>query len=726
MASHDRPPQPGALPVGGEERRSPVNGQLRRIKDTLRKRYPKETTPRHALLEQAFHDVEHYHHGQMRKSGLPAIIHPYRVALLASDAGLDVEGVIIALLHDIIEDTDLTKKEISQFYGTWLADAVDGLTKASRQGKSADLVSLETYRKLLTSSVKDIRTLLVKIFDRLDNMRDLAPLDRGRQRRISMETLVVYVPMAQRLGLMEIAGELTTLAFRFLYPHRFKRTLALLRGLVKTERRKVNAMGKILETALAALPWAEDQGFSLVAVQHQVADFIYQPEAAAGSFGGFRVIVPSQADCYPALGAIHTKCRAVPMAIRDYISNPKPTRYQGLETQVFIGQKPVKVEITWQAMAHFDKWGILADWKGNNADLTRYYQNYLDLMDRLEGDQDLKMEDVLRHAQMETLQAFTPKGDMLTFPAGATVIDFAFAIHSDLGLKCLGAQIADHPVTREHALKDGDLVEIVTAQDVAPDETWLDHVHTTRARMALHRALRLQDQAKARQLGMELFPVEVRRLGENPERLLALPAFQLALKARGLGLDQFYQEVGTRRLALRPFLAESGLVEPKKLKRQENWERSLLSRYLGGMFGASSPNLKVGRKDQLVVMARCCSPMEGDAIVGVHKGSEVMIHRENCPNLAQHDPENFLHVGWESTPVKAAYTLTVEARDRPGVIYKISKVMASLKVSIRNLTIEPRDPGFAAAVIDIEPVDTRVYQKIIHRLRSISEVLKVS
>jgi GTP pyrophosphokinase len=707
-------------------RDDPYAGQLQRIKQSVLERFPRDKTSKIGLLEQAFQDAEYYHRGQFRKSGEPAIIHPFRVALLVAEAGLDVESAIVALLHDLIEDTEVTKDALRERYGDWLAEVVDGLTKAPRptNGGPRGGAELATYRKLLFSTIRDIRTLLVKIFDRLDNMRDLSHLDRRRQRRISMETFLVYVPFAQRMGLQDIADELTTLCFRFQYPKRFADVLSRLKSQIQAEQVKVGEIKTILDSALAVL----DLAFYRVEPKyHQVSEAILEIRPPARALRQFQITVPNPRDCYVALGALHMTCRAVPNSIRDFISNPKPNRHQGLESRIFVGEEAVAIAITSKDMEMVNRRGILAQWKGGYEELSRYYQTYLELIDQINGDDDLRMEDVLRYAQMETLQTFTPKGERLNLPQGSSVLDFAYAIHSDLGNRCDGALVSGRRVSRFAELRDGDMVSVLTSESVQPATEWLDHVRTTRARINLRRTLRALSLQRAQEVGKELFEAELERLGEEATRLMARPEFEQALKARKLGLTQFYQQVGTRRLNLRPFLLEHGLVPAKKVKRRESWERSLLRRYLIPAFGGRDPELKVRyAEDAFVQMARCCFPLYGDSIVGVQKEHGITIHRSGCGMLEQVDAASVIAVGWDADAGKSAHRLIVTAADRSGVIYKIGKVMHAFSVSIHDITTRRDIPaGIATITLDIEPVTAKVYQKIVAGLRGIKEVRTV-
>ncbi|MBI4082356.1 MAG: bifunctional (p)ppGpp synthetase/guanosine-3',5'-bis(diphosphate) 3'-pyrophosphohydrolase [Candidatus Lambdaproteobacteria bacterium] len=702
----------------------PASPQLARIKQAILSRYPKDKHLKRPLLDKAFADAEYHHSPQLRKSGEPAIIHPYRVALLAAEAGMDIESVIIALLHDIIEDTEFTKAEIETSYGPWLAEVVDGLTKVSTPVRErANPAALATYRKLLSSTIKDLRTLQVKLFDRLDNMRDLGFLNRNQQRRISMETLLMYVPMAQRLGLSDIADELATLCFRYLYPKRFARTLDHLKQRMLAEKKTILGLKKHLETSLAPSGLA---GLKVEARYQTLGDLIFSRKPLARALAGFTVCVPTAADCYRALGALHMLHRVVPLSIRDYISNPKPNRYQALESKVFIGGEAVPIAIFSREMALINHQGSLVHWRGGHEELQRYYRSYLELLDQLNQDDDLRMEDVLRYAEMDTLQIFTPTGELRSFPQRASVLDFAFAIHSDLGLHCIGATMDGRWVTPFEELRDGAMVLVFTSEEATPGPEWLNHVRTTRARLALRRHLNTQAMSRAQEVGRRLFAAELKRLGLDPAELLARPAFAQALAARKLSVAQFYQQVGTRRADIRPFLVESGLVERGQVARLEAQKRSLLQRYLKPMFRSAEPDLRIPEfGDEFIQLAACCTPIVGDPVVGVRKEHGIVIHRSECPELVEEEADSLISVGWESDTRKTPHRINLRALDRPGLIYQIGKVMAELKVSIHDIGVE-RNAGTAELYVKIEPVTNKTYKKIVARLRGIKDIERIA
>jgi GTP pyrophosphokinase len=706
--------------------------RLERLKQSIARHYPRDKTPNIHLLEKAFADAEFHHRSQRRKSGEAYIFHPTRVALMVAEAGLDVETVIIALLHDVIEDTEVTKEEMRSQYGDWLAEVVDGLSKvvSSTAKRSQDVerpISVETYRKLISSTLRDLRTVQVKIFDRLDNMRDLGYLARLRQRRIATETMNVYVPMAQRLGMQVIADELTALAFRYLYPKRFKATLAALKQRIKDEEPRMNSIRGLLESHLRK---ARGLKAAVLPIYRQISASIHDNRPLQRALMGFKVRVASTEACYRALGALHMHCRVVPNSIKDYISNPKPNRYQALQSEIFIGGEPTFMEIVSQEMEKVNASGILAGWQGSHEELHKYYQSYLELLDHYQGNDDLRMEDVLRHAQMDTLQMFTPKGQLLTFPQGATVLDFAFAIHSDLGQRCDGAYMAGRRVSRFEELRDGEMVEVITRPAVSPHPAWLDHVRTTRAKLAIRRFLKGQANARAQELGRKLFAAELRRLGLDAEEVTGGAEFERILAERSLTLPQLYQQVGVDKLPIRKFLLDHGLASNKQVQRLEHEEGSLLRRFVRPIFGAPDPVLKIqDLEDGFIRMAECCTPLLGDPIVGVQESEGITVHRTQCATLEQAAQETLLNVGWDlegsATPDKLDIRLVL---DRPGLLYKVSKVMRDAKVNIVDISLhrDLRGGGGARIRVKLEPLQIKTFRTVISRLRNIKEVERIS
>ncbi len=722
---------PGVKEEDASVYRNPEDSQrLERIKKSILRHYPARKTANLNLLRKAFADSERHHAGQYRKSGEPYIFHPARVALMTAEAGMDIESAIIALLHDVIEDTEVTKEEMSAEYGDWLSEVVDGLSKAAAPstGKSGRPLAMETYRKLITSTIKDLRTLQVKIFDRLDNMRDLGYLSRLRQRRISGETFTVYVPMAHRLGMQEISDELGALAFRYLYPKRFKASLAQVKQRIRDEEVKVNNLKGLLERHLMN---ARDLQHAVEPMYAQISDLVLKETPVPKALRGFKVRVSGKEDCYRALGVLNMGFRVVPNSIKDFISNPKPNRYQALHSRVFIGGEPIFISVVSKEMERVNALGILAGWEGSREELGKYYQSYLDLIDHYSDTEELRMEDVLRHAQMETLQMFTPKGEPLALPQGATVLDFAFAIHTDLGTHCDGAKMAGRRVSRFEELQDGEMVDVIVNPSATPSIAWLDHVRTTRAKLSIRRFLNTQSNLRAQDVGRKLFANELRSLEGDQDKMLKSRRFHSALKKRNLTEQQFFQQIGMQKLPIRRFMLENRLIKKEEIEKLESQETSLIRRYLAPMFKSPDPVLTLQNLEEgFIQMAQCCIPLMGDPIVGVQRTEGIAIHRIQCKNLESAEEKSLINVGWETVKKDApiGYRLDVQLiQDRPGVLYKVSKVMRNCKVNIVDLGLNRNSrTGNASIQVELEPIPLKTFRTVIDRLRSIKEVDKIS
>ena len=477
------------------DERSPNKGELNKS-DPDKRTLSEQALDERALVEQAMWHAAHLHAGQWRKSGEPAIIHPLRVAQLTTKAGLGAEAVVIALLHDVIEDSPLTHKDLHRQYGSAVADAVEGLTKAREAKRRGERWSaLGTYRKLLQAAVRDQRPLVVKLFDRLDNMRDLSPLSRRRQRAIAEETQYVYAPLAKRVGLLDIADELHTLAFRYRFSRRFRRHQDALRALRQKEAPATESLQNLLSQALQK---GGLQSVTLAPQYRSLAELHEHVLPPSSALKGFVVRVARRHQAYRALGIFHGRYRVVPHSMVDYISNPKPNAYRALETRLLIGGRKVHLSILTAAMHATNRQGILAGWHQDKRHLDeqhqgqptfeRYYRSYLELLSQDES--VLRMDEVLQHAQLDSLQVYTPTGEVFEFPAASTILDFAFAIHSDLGLRCSGAQMDELRVSSFQTLANGATVRVFNDVRVQPDITWLNHTHTPKARLGIRRHLR--------------------------------------------------------------------------------------------------------------------------------------------------------------------------------------------------------------------------------------------
>ncbi len=417
--------------------------QIRELKKNIRAYVRSNGSPLELkLLQKALGEIETFHSGQSRRSGQPVIIHPLRVAWQICEVGLDPSTVVAALLHDAVEDTPMTLEHIDQKYGAWYAQIVEGVTKVKHDADATPLRSeLEsTYQRMLVALAKEM-------FDRLDNMRDMHHMPVEKKRRISQETLNVYVPMARRLGLKEISQEQTELCFQHLYPKRYKQTVKDLENLKKDRLPAIRNMLEKLEENLSS----KFSGFvEAEAVLIQPSTKVSDPSPVDRILEKFQIVVKDSLNCYQTLGILHTNFSAIPLRIRDYISNPLWNGYQGIQTELNLEGERVELEIISRAMKESNRNGILAHWNERTSELEDYYRTYLEQLDQIADAEELRMADVLNYAQTEQLQVFSPKGDVFALPKGATVLDFAYYIHTDLGNHCIGALVNPSWETRNN------------------------------------------------------------------------------------------------------------------------------------------------------------------------------------------------------------------------------------------------------------------------------------
>ncbi|MBF0238316.1 MAG: bifunctional (p)ppGpp synthetase/guanosine-3',5'-bis(diphosphate) 3'-pyrophosphohydrolase [SAR324 cluster bacterium] len=684
------------------------------------------------LLEYAMEDIEHYHGGQLRKSGDPVIIHPLRVAWAICRAGLDAPTVISSLLHDIIEDTEITREDITKRYGEWYAYIVDGLTKIkySKDSHGKQSSNLEaTYQKILITAVKDVRALLIKLFDRLDNMRDLSFLSRAKQRRISRETMNIYVPMARRLGLEELSREHTELAFSYLYPRRYRQVL---RDIDDLMRQRDPAIHDMRNSLLELLNNYKIHDTEIQIIYEHPSSYICKAGRVSKILGGFRVLVAEPMMGYQVLGVLHTNFKAVPLKIRDFISNPRWNGYQALQTEIDLFGELVWIEITSREMHGLNQHGIMAHWKGSHAALAEYYQNYLQQLEDLTGDSDIRMNDVLQFASTEQIHVYTPKGDMLTFPKDVTVLDFAYYIHTDLGNTCAGAIINPTPFARvnqatpkrvsiDRKLLNGEQIQIVKDPTIRPSRAWLEQVFTPRAKMQIKRAINAEKMGRAKMLGQELVSQDLKLFGVDYDEFFTSEEFTNALRIEHLSLEKLLIDVGLRKRKIRDFLKNHELVSQQKLERRERMERLFLFKTQGMLMIRDLDDI-------LFQFAACCSPVPGDKIIGfVTEQQEVEIHRNVCPDLKAIAQEALIAVGWDlPEDYVCAFKLLLLTKDAPGTLYRITKVINDAGISIFDSASYGVDRGNAEILISLEPALWRTSYKIIERLRNMKGVQKVS
>ena len=696
------------------------------------------------LLRRAYVFSAFEHRGQVRHSGEPYLIHPLAVADFLADMKLDVVAVAAGLLHDVVEDTLTTIERIQELFGPEVAHVVEGVTKISAiRFASSEERQAENFRKMLLAMVDDIRVILVKLADRLHNMRTLSHLPDDKRVAVAQETRDIYAPIANRLGMSKVKNELEELSFRYLEPQ----TYEALRIKVDARRRATEGLIEQLRTTIiaklneAAVPFLEIDGrikrlWSIsqkLKKQRIELDQVYD-------FIALRIITGSVKDCYGALGIIHQTWSPVPGRIKDFIAMPRPNGYQSLHTSVISEHgMPFEVQIRTLEMHRMAEEGVAAHWKykegrvGDHKD-ERYFQWMRQLLeyqqevrDPQEFIQNLKVE-----LYPEEVYTFTPKGQVKSLPRGATPIDFAYSIHTDVGHQCVGARVNGKMVPLRARLKNGDIVEIITQAGHKPSRDWLNFVVTSHARYKIKHLIRLEERARALDLGRKVFEKELRRYDIPQKGLLESDLFSKALGDAGVKTaDDLFALIGYGTLSAKQLLGK--LVPAERLR--EKPPDGIVTAVVKRAFGGGEEKIKVrGSDDVLVFRAKCCNPIRGEKIVGyITRGKGVSVHSATCPNVVNllYDPERKIEVEWDkssSTEAAAPYTvkLTMEVEDRKGVLAAVSAKIADINTNIRNMEARTGDDNQPARIdVTIEISDVQHLDRVIKSLKSVSGVLDV-
>ncbi len=694
------------------------------------------------LLRRAYVFSTFEHKGQVRHSGEPYMVHPLEVADFLADLRLDVVTIAAGLLHDVVEDTLTTIDRIEELFGAEVAHVVEGVTKISTiPFSSSEERQAENFRKMLLAMVDDIRVILVKLADRLHNMRTLHHLPEERRIKIAQETLDIYAPIANRLGMSKVKNELEELCFRYLEPKPYES----LRGRVEARRRvaeglidelKTNIVAKLTE---AQVPFVRIDGRikRLYSIWQKLKKQKIELEQVY-DFVALRIITRSVKDCYATLGIIHNTWSPVPGRIKDFIAMPRPNGYQSLHTSV-ISEKgtPFEVQIRTDEMHQQAEEGIAAHWKykegrvGDQRD-DRYFQWMRQL---LEWQQEVRdPQEFINNLKIdlypEEVYIFTPKGEVKALPRGATPLDFAYAIHTDVGHRCVGARVNGKMVPLRTRLKNGDIVEIVTQTGHAPSRDWLNFVVTSRARQKIRHFVQQEEKARSIDLGRKLFDKDARRFGFNPKTLVEKPEFlKLAEEYGGGKADELMAAMGYGRLAPRTILAR---LVPDGQQLQEKPADGRVVSVVKRVLRPGEDRIKVnGVDDLLVYRARCCNPIRGEKIVGyISRGKGVAVHSATCSNVVnlQYDPERRIDVEWEKSAESAArYTvrLTMQVEDRKGILADVSAKVADINTNITSVEATTDEDQRGQINMTVQISDLKHLEKVMKSLKSVEGVLGV-
>jgi GTP pyrophosphokinase len=687
-----------------------------------------------ALIEHAFDLAKLAHREQVRRSGEPYITHPLGVALILADLGLDDVTIAAALLHDAVEDTSVTVEQIEEELGADVAAIVDGVTKLDRlQFDSKEAQQAATLRKMLVAMAKDIRVLLIKLADRLHNMRTLASLPEFKQRRIAQETLDIYAPLAHRLGIADVKWQLEDLSFATLYPERYAEIEQMV-AVQAPERSQL--LEKVLTELRARLTELKIEADVRGREKHYWS--IYEKMITQGKMFdevqdlvGVRVVVDSVKDCYAALGSIHAMWRPVQGRFKDYIAMPKFNLYQSLHTTVVGPQgKAVEVQIRTQEMHRRAEYGIAAHWgykEREPADDMVWLQRMVDWQQET-SDPGEFMEALKIDLEYDEVFVFTPKGKVITLATGATPVDFAYAIHTDVGHRCIGARVNGRLVPLDSTLVSGDAVEIFTSkvEGAGPSRDWLQFVHTPRARTKIRQWFSRERRVDAIDTGREELTKVLRREGLPVQRLAQSDALKSVSGALHYAdLDALYAAIGENHVSAKAVVqrlqrelrgGEEQLpvtaARPPRVPRRD-------SRRATGVHVE-------GLDDVMVRLSRCCTPVPGDDIMGfVTRGRGVSVHRTDCANAAglTDHAERLIEVEWDhDQPATYVVSVEVEALDRSRLLRDISQVLAEYHVNIMASTSQTSSDRVAKFRFDFELADPSHLDTILTSLKRVDSV----
>ncbi len=688
------------------------------------------------LVERAYAFSARSHHGQQRASGEPYLSHPLEVAHLLVGFRMDVTTVTAGLLHDVLEDTQATKDQLSEEFGAEIAELVDGVTKIGKLAfSSREERQAENFRKMLVAMARDLRVLMIKLADRLHNMRTLDYLPVDKARKVAQETLDIYAPLAHRLGMAKVKAELEDLALRKLHADDYQelqRRVAKRRLEREAEINQVIAIlhDKLREVGIESKIGGRPKHFYSIWKKMKEGgrefDEIYDLTAV-------RVLTPTVRDCYGALGVIHSLWKPVPGRFKDFIAMPKVNMYQSLHTTV-IGPKgdPVEVQIrTWE-MHKIAEEGIAAHWlyKERRNERDRFDQAFTWLRQLLESQNEVKdprefMDTVHLDLFPDEVYVFTPKGDVKALPEGATPIDFAYAVHTDVGHHCVGAKVNGKLVPLRNVLQQGDIVEIVTSPSQHPSRDWLKSVKSTRARSKINQWLKIEERALSLALGRELFDREAKKYRLAPATLLASDEMKRLLSDLGFpSVDDLLASVGYGKTSVPQVLGKLGAALSHEAEAEPRAPRTPRK-----PDGTAAVRIR-GVDDLLVRFAKCCSPVPGDAIVGfITRGRGLTVHSRDCLSVAKNvlDRERLVAVEWEAgestkRPVKIAVYI---GQDRPGLLAEITGAISSRQGNITKaeVTVTEDRKGINHFVVEVD--DLRQLQDIMHAIREVRDVANV-
>ena len=693
------------------------------------------------LLERAWSFSAEMHQGQLRRSGEPFLTHPASVAWLLADLRLDPTSVVVGLLHDVLEDTLTTREELESRFGEEIAELVDGVTKIGRHSYvRRDEAQAETFRKMILASARDLRVVLVKLADRLHNMMTLGAMSPESKRRIAQETLEIYAPIAHRLGMAKVKGELEDLAFFYLYPLQFATLQAQVQEKTKVGKKQTREIAERLRESLVEAGIQAEISFR-VKRYYSIFQKLRRQDidvAELYDYLAYRIVTENLRDCYAALGVVHQNWRPIPGRFKDYIAMPKPNLYQSLHTTVLgRGGQPFEVQIRTREMDLVAEEGIAAHWryKEGKAGAATLDENVRWLRQLLEIQTDTSdprtfLSSLKLDLYPDEVYIFSPKGDVFAFPRGATPLDFAYKIHTDLGQHCSGGRVNGRLVPLRTVLRTGDVVEILTNASRRPSRDWLNFVVTSKAKTKIRHWLNTQQTEQAIEIGRRMLDKELHRLRLSAKELFASDRFQELLQEQGLArVEDLLARVGYGKATVAQVLERALPAERMaETPPEPSGLRRAFRRLVDGK--PAGPVLVKGENDLLFVLAQCCRPVPGEEIVGyVTRGRGISVHSIDCPNVRNllYNPEREIEVAWadERSDVYPV-SLVLATEDRHGMLARLTDAIAKLNTNIRQIEADTERPGRGNIVVVVDVRDRAHLEKLRQALRNLPGVLEVS
>lgn len=695
------------------------------------------------LLQKAHDFSLRLHEGQLRQSGQPYIVHPLAVAQILATMRMDLPTIITGLLHDTVEDTATTIEEVQNQFGTEIAQLVDGVTKLSAISfKSSHEKQAENFRKMILAMAKDLRVILVKLADRTHNMRTLEHLKPEKQQNIAQETLDIYAPLANRLGISWVKIELEDLSLKYLKSevyYRLSKSVSKKKG----EREEyINRLIGIVQTKV------KEYGLN-VRVSGRAKHFysIYKKMESRGiefddlgDLVAFRVITSTIAECYEVLGIVHSFFKPVPGRFKDYIAMPKNNLYQSLHTTVIgpFGER-LEIQIRTEDMHRVAESGIAAHWEYKDGKMSQkdsakfhWLRQLVDAQENVQNPSEF-LESVKLDLFEGDIYVFTPKGELLEFPIGSTPLDFAYTIHTDLGHKCTGAKVNGRMVPLKHKLRSGDTVEISISPNQKPSKDWLKIVRTGRAKSKIRQYIRTEERERAKKIGYDLLDREFRRYGQS------LPKLERSKDADAqvgplsfASFDEMLIAVGYGRVA--PGKVSERLFPDKKPSEETRLEKDasalseIFSRAKARTPGEKSVVKIQGLNDILVRFGKCCNPLPGDEIVGyISRGRGVTVHKLGCPKILDLDDERSIEVSWSSEAERSLRDVQIKVicSDSPGLLNEMSRTISAQGVNIKSLNIRVFDDKKAVGTFDLQVKNKAQLSLCIKNLEALPGIISV-